>query len=125
MVARILAGNPAGNLKIEVEAMKKEVSPVVATVVILIAVLIAAFLLWKGYRGEKTAQVSDIGQQVNAVIQKSGGDLSKLTPEDRAVLERAMKQGYPLPPGLQAQLSGGGGGTPVSGVTPMAPPARR
>lgn len=105
--------------------MKQQVSPIVATVVILIAVLIAGFLLWKAYRGGKTGEVTDIGQRVNAVIQKSGGDLSKLTPEDRAVLEEAMKQGYPLPPGLEAQLRGGGGGTPATGVTPMAPPAGR
>lgn len=104
--------------------MKKQVSPVVATVVILIAVIVAAFFLWKAYRGEKSGEVSDIGQQVNAVIQKSGGDVSKLTPEDRAVLERAMKEGYPLPPGLEAQLRGGSG-TPVTGVTPMAPPSGR
>lgn len=105
--------------------MKQQVSPVVATVVILIAVIIAGFLLWKAYRGEKTGEVSDIGHRVNAVIQKSGGDLSKLTPEDRAVLEEAMKQGYPLPPGLQAQLRGGSGGAPDTGVTPMAPSTGR
>lgn len=105
--------------------MKKEVSPVLAVVVVLIAVIIAGFVLWRAWSGGKSGQVSDIGQEVNAVIQKARGDLSKLTPEDRAVLERAMKQGYPLPPGLQAQLTGSGGGAPVSGTTPMAPPTGR
>lgn len=107
--------------------MKKEVSPVVAIVVIIIAVAIAGFYLWRAWSGGKTTQTSDIGTQVNAVIQKLGGqlggDVNKLSPEERAVLERAMKQGYPLPPGLQAQL-GGGGGAPLTGVTPPAPPAK-
>lgn len=105
--------------------MKKQVSSVVATVVILIVVIIAGFFLWRAYRGEKTTAVSDIGQRVNAVIQKSGGDLSKLTPEDRAVLEEARKQGYPLPPGLEAQLRGGGGGAPAAGVAPTVQSAGR
>lgn len=105
--------------------MKKQVSPVVAVVVILIAVILSGFFLWKAYRGEKSGEVSDIGQRVNAVIQKSGGDLSKLTPEDRAVLEEAMRQRYPLPPGLEAQLRGGGGGAPVAGANSAAPPAGR
>lgn len=100
--------------------MKKEVSPIVAAVVIVIAVVAAAFFLWQAYSGGKSKQVSDIGQEVNAVIQKSRGDLSRLTPEDRAVLERAMKQGYPLPPGLQAQLMAGS--APSQGA-PAAPPS--
>ncbi len=99
--------------------MKKEVSPVLAIAVVVIAVLIAGFFLWRAWSGGRSTEVSDIGQEVNAVIQKARGDISKLTPEDRAVLERAMKQGYPLPPGLQAQLTGGSGGAPVTGAPPM------
>lgn len=109
--------------------MKKEVSPVVAIVVIVIAVVVAGFYLWRAWSGGKSAQVSDIGTEVNTVIQKLGreygGDINKLTPEERAVLESAMKQGYPLPPGLQAQLSGSRGGAPVTGVTPPAPSTKR
>ncbi len=105
--------------------MKKEVSPVVAIVVIMIAVVVAGFFLWRAWSGGRSTQVSDIGMEVNTVIQKLsreyGGDISKLTPEERAVLDKAMKQGYPLPPGLQAQLSSGGGGAPVTGGT--APPS--
>ncbi len=101
--------------------MKKEVSPVLAIAVVVIAVLIAGFFLWRAWSGGKRTEVSDIGQEVNAVIQKARGDISKLTPEDRAVLERAMKQGYPLPPGLQAQLTGSGGGAPTKGVPQPAP----
>lgn len=109
--------------------MKKEVSPVVAIAVIIIAVLIAGFYLWRAWSGGKSSQVSDIGTEVNTVIQKLsreyGGDINKLTPQERAVLDKAMKQGYPLPPGLQAQLAGGGSGAPVTGVTPVAPPSGR
>ncbi len=110
--------------------MKKEVSPVVAIVVILIAVVVAGFFLWRAWSGGKSTQVSDIGMEINTVIQKLsreyGGDINKLTPQERAVLDKAMKQGYPLPPGLQAQLTGGGGGAPVTGVsTPPAPPTGR
>lgn len=109
--------------------MKKEVSPVVAIVVILIAVVVAGFFLWRAWSGGKSTQVSDIGMEVNTVIQKLsreyGGDINRLTPQERAVLDKAMKQGYPLPPGLQAQLTGSGG-APVTGVsTPPAPPTGR
>ncbi|GBC96440.1 hypothetical protein HRbin16_02244 [bacterium HR16] len=109
--------------------MKKEVSPVMAIVVILIAVVVAGFFLWRAWSGGKSAQVSDIGTEVNTVIQKLGreygGDINKLSPEERAVLDRAMKRGYPLPPGLQAQLSGSSGGAPVTGGAPPAAPTRR
>jgi hypothetical protein len=104
--------------------MKKEVPPALAIVVIVIAVLVAGFFLWRAYRGGKSEQVSDIGSQVNVVIQKIGGDLSKATPEDRAVLERAIKERYPLPPGLEAQLRAGSEGVPASGTTSAVPDAR-
>ena len=107
--------------------MKKEVSPVVAIVVIVIAVVLAGFFLWRAWSGGRSTQVSDIGTELNTVIQKLsreyGGDINKLTPDERAVLDKALKQGYPLPPGLQAQLTGSGGGAPTSGMT--APSTRR
>lgn len=59
--------------------MKKEVSPVAAIVVILIAVVVAGFFLWRAWSGGKSTQVSDIGMEVNTVIQKLsreyGGDM--------------------------------------------------
>jgi hypothetical protein len=109
--------------------MKKEVSPVVAIVVIVIAVVVAGFYLWRAWSGGKSSETSDIGTQVNAVIQKLGreygGDISKLTPEERAVLDSAIKRRYPLPPGLEAQLRGSSGGAPVTGAPPTASPTKR
>lgn len=109
--------------------MKKEISPAVAVVVILIAVVVAGFFLWRAWSGGKSTQVSDIGMEVNTVIQKLsreyGGDINKLTPQERAVLDNAMKQRYPLPPGLEAQLRGSSGGAPVTGAPPTASPAGR
>lgn len=106
--------------------MKKEISPTVAVVVILIVVMVAGFFLWRAWSGGKSGEVSDIGMEVNTVIQKLsreyGGDINKLTPEERAVLDRAMQQGYQLPPGLQAQLRGGAPSPAVTGVTA---PSRR
>ncbi|MCS6829518.1 MAG: hypothetical protein RMM08_02635 [Armatimonadota bacterium] len=109
--------------------MKREIPSTVAVVIIVIALLVAGFYLWRAWSGGKTGEVSDIGMEVNTVIQKLGreygGDISKLTPEERAVLDRAMQQGYQLPPGLQAQLRGSSGGAPVTGAPPTAPSTGR
>lgn len=94
--------------------MKKEIPPVVAVVIILIVVIIAGAFLWRAYSGQKsTAGPEPLALQVNSIVQRVQGDVTKLTEEDKRVIREAAQKGVFIPPALR-EAAGAGGGAPMS-----------
>ncbi len=84
--------------------MKKEVSPTVAIVVIVIAVLVAGFFLYRAFVGNRPSTVpSQTGLKLNELVNRTGGDARLLTPEERKLVIEAIQKRV-IPPGIFRNL---------------------
>lgn len=84
--------------------MNKEVSPAVAVAVIVIVILVAGFALYKAFVGNRRSEVpSQVGLQVNELVNRTGGDARLLTPEERKLVIEAIQKRV-IPPGIFRNL---------------------
>ena len=100
--------------------MKKEISPGVLIGVVAAVVLVAGFFLFKAIVGDKSDAPSDMAQQLTRVLEKSGGDPSKMSPEDKKIYDKAVETGYYRPYGMSGNASNypGSGGPRSSASGP-------
>lgn len=84
--------------------MRKEVSPAVAVAVIIIAVLIAGFLLYRAFVGNRPSTTpSQVGLKINELVNRTGGDARLLTPQERQMVIEAIQKRV-IPPGIFRNL---------------------
>jgi hypothetical protein len=84
--------------------MKKEVSPALAIAVIVVALLIAGFVLYRAFVGTRpSAAPSQIGLKINELVNRTGGDARLLSPEERAMVKDAIEKRI-IPPGIFRNL---------------------
>ncbi|MDW8104651.1 MAG: hypothetical protein RMK92_06525 [Armatimonadota bacterium] len=84
--------------------LRKEVSPSVAIAVIVIAVLIAGFVLYRAFVGNRPSTApSQMGLKVNELVNRTGGDARLLTPEERQLVMEAIEKRM-IPPGIFRNL---------------------
>jgi|GEM_PF-3100160 hypothetical protein len=88
--------------------MKQEVPPGVIFGAIAAAVLLLGFLVYKGIVGDKSSAPSDMGMQLSKVIARTGGDVRKMTPEEKKVYDQAVTSGYYRPGGSSGSISSSG-----------------
>jgi hypothetical protein len=61
--------------------MKKEISPGIFIGIIAAVAVIAGFFIFKAITGDKSDAPSEMGQQLAKIMDRTGGDTSKMTPE--------------------------------------------
>ena len=84
--------------------MKKEVSPAVAIAVIVVALLIAGFVLYRAFVGTRpSAAPSQTGLKINELVNRTGGDARLLSPEERAMVKDAIEKRI-IPPDIFRNL---------------------
>jgi len=84
--------------------MKKEISPATAIVVIIVAVLIAGFVLYRAFVGTRPSTApSPQGVKINELVNRTGGDARLLSPEERALVKDAIEKRI-IPPGIFRNL---------------------
>ena len=88
--------------------MKKEISPATMFGVIAAVAAIAGFVVYRAIAGNVSSSPSDMGQQLSSVISRTGGDTSKMTPEELKIYEKAVDSGYYRPAGNSGQMSSSG-----------------
>lgn len=84
--------------------LRKEVSPSVAIAVIVLAVLIAGWVLYRAFVGAGPSAVpSQMGLKVNELVNRTGADARLLTPEERQLVVEAIQKRM-IPPGIFRNL---------------------
>lgn len=84
--------------------LKKEVSPATAIAVIVIALLVVGFFLYRAFVGNRPSTApSQIGLKVNELVNRTGGDARLLTPEERQLVIEAIQKRV-IPPGIFRNL---------------------
>jgi hypothetical protein len=84
--------------------MKKEVSPALAIAVIVVALLIAGFVLYRAFVGTRPSTApSQTGLKINELVNRTGGDARLLSPEERAMVKDAIEKRI-IPPGIFRNL---------------------
>jgi len=84
--------------------MKKEVSPALAIAVIVVALLIAGFVLYRAFVATRpSAAPSQTGLKINELVNRTGGDARLLSPEERAMVKDAIEKRI-IPPGIFRNL---------------------
>jgi len=84
--------------------LKKEVSPAIAIAVIVIALLVVGFFLYRAFVGNRPSTApSQMGLEVNALVNRTNGDARLLTPEERRLVIEAIQKRV-IPPGIFRNL---------------------
>jgi hypothetical protein len=89
--------------------MQKEVNPGVFIGAIAVVVLIAGFFVYRAIVGNVSSAPSDIGGRLMKVMERTGGDVNKMTPDEKKVYDEAVKTGYYRPGGSSGHMSSSGG----------------
>lgn len=88
--------------------MKKEISPVAIVGVIVAVVAVAIFVVLRAGTGDASSAPSDMGQQLNKILTRTGGDTNKMTAEERKTYNKAVESGYYRPSGNSGHTSSSG-----------------
>lgn len=99
--------------------MGNKVNPVVAIVVVAIVLVVAGFALFRSAMGSSAGSDKDKGDTVKVATQalmRTGGDTSKMTPDEKEAYQAAMKKGLIQNPNMLPPP----GGSNAGGYNPMA-----
>jgi hypothetical protein len=88
--------------------MKQEVSPGVLIGAAVVVVAVLGFFIYRGVAGEVSSAPSDMGARLMKVMERTGGDVSKMNAEEKKVYEEAVKSGYYRPGGASGMMSSSG-----------------
>lgn len=88
--------------------MKKEISPAIMFGTIAVVLVVAGFFIFKAISGDKSNAPSEMGQQLTKIMDRTGGDTSKMTPEEQKIYDKAVESGYYRPGGNSGRMSSTG-----------------
>ena len=93
--------------------MNKDRAPIIIAAAIAAIVLAGVLIFW-GVAGGPSAGPTDLGAKLPGILERSGGDVSKMTAEEKKVYDEAVRTGYYRPemsgPAAASGGSGSGGG---------------
>jgi hypothetical protein len=88
--------------------MKKEINPAVMFGVIAAVLIVAGLVGYRVIAGNVSSSPSEMGQQLSSIMARTGGDTSKMTPEELKIYDKAVESGYYRPGGSSGRMSSTG-----------------
>ena len=106
--------------------MQKEIPPAALFAVGAAIVLLLGFFIYRGIRGDQSSAPTQMGAQLPKILERTGGDVSKMSADEKKIYDDAVRTGYYRPTmsgaGAMAPRSQGTSGGP--GSYPAAPRPR-